>query len=408
METAKIRNDIAQDALGIASANSLFHSFDDRTVDMLRNLHLTSKGLHTHDMLTGARTRLMRMRLQFYEMMPIIDEMLEEQMRTPLHDMEILKTFMRQGAGRNYSHLYVLKALFDRVPYFPHPSRYSPTIVKLMHMAEYIHGQLTLGDFHVLNTDLRLLTPFVDVLKILFKSLFYVYHCNSFQTFSVSEQDVTSRRKIEDRRLVTSGILLTEGVLDTMLTVCTQHPKHYEFLSNFMYILTKSSEDTQRNFFAKPTNMSVLQQLIVSAATNGTRNFQYIRSVYAELMEDLYMEDADENYHRRASEHGELEVAITMITVLFLIPDMGNCSSAWKLCKSIILYMNDNTLISLYRLGHIDKLMGSEFYCQRTFQEFVPRFFAVLRSQNIVSEEDTAWIQRNGPGGSVYLTRGHP
>jgi len=195
------------------------------------------------------------------------------------------------------------------------------------------------------------------------------------------------------RRFGISDAMLSAGVFDRMLTVCAQHPAQYKFLYQFLDILRKSSPGTQHTFFAVQNNMSVLQELTLDATSRARRtpSFPCITHAYADLMESLYMEEGE--WHRRAPEHGEVGVAVAMLTVMFKIEDLGNNESAWKLCRTVVLYMKNSTLLTLHRQGWIDKLCTSVYYYEDAFQRFLVRFIAALSNQDAVSEEDRAWIQ---------------
>jgi hypothetical protein len=330
--------------------------------------------------------------------------MLDRQLETPLDDMTALDHFMTDGAGRNCSRLRVLKDLFDRAGRMPFPPIYTPRFLKIMHTAEYIHQTFTPRDYTLLATEMRIMAPCVDVLRTLVQSLFYVYDCTDFQLFSTSGHGITSRAGIERRRLNISDAMLSAGVFDRMLTVCAQHPAQYEFLYRFLQILTESSLGTQRTFFAVQNNMSVLQELTLDATSHDrdTWTFDSITYQYAKLMEALYREE--EGWHRRAPEHGEVDVAVAMLTVMFRIKDLSNDVGAWKLCRTVVLYMKNSTLLTLHRLGWIDKLCNSVHYYENAFQRFLVRFIAALSNQDAVSEEDRAWIQAHPPSAEGYLS----
>jgi len=204
--------------------------------------------------------------------------------------------------------------------------------------------------------------------------------------------------------------MLSAGVFDRMLTVCTQHPTQYKFLYQFFDILTKCSLNVQHTFFAVQNNMSVLQELSLDAVicASKTPSFTCITYKYATLMDSLYVGKKEwdrrvdlmqslfmkeEEWHRRPPEHGEVDVAVTMLTVAYTIGYSSHSTHPWTLCRTVMLYMKNSTLLALHRLGWIDKLCHSVYSDADIFKRFLVRFIAVLSHQATVSEEDRAWIQ---------------
>jgi hypothetical protein len=298
---------------------------------------------------------------------------------------------------------------------------YTPPLVKIMQTAEYIHQTLAPRDCTLLATEMRIMGPCIDELKILVQSLYYVYECVDFQKFSASGHGIPLRAVTRRCKYVISRAMLSAGVLDRMLTVCTQHPTQYKFLYQFFDILAKSSLSIQHTFFAVQNNMSVLQELTLDAITHArkTPSFTCITYKYAALMDSLYVgkkewdRQADlmesrfmdeEEWHRRPPEHGEVDVAVAMLTVVYKIGFLSNSIHAWILCRTVILYMKNSTLLALHRLGWIDKLCHSVYRDEDIFQRFLVRFIAVLSHQATVSEEDRAWIQAHPPSAEGYLS----
>jgi len=204
--------------------------------------------------------------------------------------------------------------------------------------------------------------------------------------------------------------MLSAGVFDRMLTVCTQHPTQYKFLYQFFDILTKCSLNVQHTFFAVQNNMSVLQELSLDAVicASKTPSFTCITYKYATLMDSLYVGKKEwdrrvdlmqslfmkeEEWHRRPPEHGEVDVAVTMLTVAYTIGYSSHSTHPWTLCRTVMLYMKNSTLLALHRLGWIDKLCHSVYKNEDIFKRFLVRFIAALSNQDTVSEEDRAWIQ---------------
>jgi len=162
MANARRRPIFIEEVLGIASKGLYNQSPEDGKLAMLRNLHGTSHYLRTHRDLIDMRTPLMQARLAFAEMTASIAEMLHRQLETPLGDTTVLDHFMTHGAGQNCSRLRVLKDLFNRAERMPLSRIYTPSLVKLMHTAEYIHDTLAPRDFTLLATEMRIMAPCVD------------------------------------------------------------------------------------------------------------------------------------------------------------------------------------------------------------------------------------------------------
>ena len=240
----------------------------------------------------------------------------------------------------------MLKDLFDGAEIMTFSPVYTLRFVKLMQTAEYLHQTFTPRDFTLLATELRNMAPCVDVLQILVKSVHYVYYCFDFQIFSDTRQEITTRARIVLRRSDISDAMLSAGVFDRMLTVCTQHPAQCEFLYRFLNILKNSSTATKNTFFGIQKNMSVLQALTLDATSRDRTTFSHecTTHVYAALMEFLYMQG--EEWHHRPSAHDEVDVAVGMLKVMFKTTDMAYDHGAWKLCRIIIMFMQDSTLLT--------------------------------------------------------------
>jgi len=372
------------------------HYPDDGTLCMLHNLHATSSRLRKHATLIDVRNELKEARFVFLNMTSSINSMLELHLKTPLNDMTVLDQFMMQDESQECSRLRVLKDLFDRVKFLGYPLNYTPYIVKLMQTAEYVHETCTDRDFSLLSTQMHNLAACLDNLKILFKSVYYVFKCTAFQVFSSGPQNITSKDLIMRRRAEMSDRMLSVGVFDHMLTVCTRYPAQHDLLYQYLDILKLLSPNAQRIFFRRRQNMWVLQELMRNATSDTGHSiyFSGITLCYAELMDIMYYEDED--WRRLASQHDESRVAIVMAEITLVIltkePESG---AAWKLFKIISLYMGSHTILTLYASGWMDRLCVCEFPDKDIRGTLIQRCIAALRNQDTVSEADRLWIQKH-------------
>jgi hypothetical protein len=192
-------------------------------------------------------------------------------------------------------------------------------------------------------------------------------------------------------------MMLSVGVFDCMLTVCTQYSAQHDLLYQFLSILQLISPDAQRIFSRHQQNMSLLQQLTRNASSNVVRSiyFSCITLSYAELMETLYYEDED--WRRLASQHDESCVAIIMAEIMFVILRREQESgAAWKLFSIISLHMGSSTLLTLYAGGWMDRLCDGEFRHEEVCGTLIKHFIVALSNQDTISDSDRTWMQKNG------------